>query len=122
MFAEYVAPEKNKPNSIYSERHASWETERENRQQQQPLFLSMKPSFIPGSLQAVRGALQPTVSVLKQKTQMNKLTVFCLQVRRIGKSQKQRVQGYEICFKIIFQTLFQPTVELHKKENEAKVK
>lgn len=83
-------PQRKGPNSIYSERHASKGAERENRQQQQPLFLSMKPSFITRSLQAVRGALQLTVSVPKQKTQMNKLTAFCQQVRGIGKSEKQR--------------------------------
>lgn len=83
-------PQRKEPNSIYSERHASKGAERENRQQQQPLFLSMKPSFITRSLQAVRGALQLTVSVPKQKTQMNKLTAFCQQVRGIGKSEKQR--------------------------------
>lgn len=48
----------------------------------------MKPSFILRSLQAVRGALQLTVSVHKQKTQMNKLTAFCQQVRGIWKSEK----------------------------------
>lgn len=94
MFVKYVAPEKKDPiASILSVTHL--EKQKENRQQQQPLFLSMKPSFISRSLQAVRGALQPTVSVPKQKTQMNKLTVFCQQVRRIGKSQKQRVQAKE---------------------------
>lgn len=85
----------------------------------------MKHSFIPSSLQAVRGALQPTVSVPKQKTQMNKLTVFCQQVRRIGKSQKQREKAMicdKICFKITFQTIFQPAVELHKKREQGQSK
>lgn len=78
------------PNSICSERYASKGIERENRQQQQPLFLSMKPSFIPCSLQAVRGALQLTVSVHKQKTQMNKLSAFCQQVRRTGRAKSRK--------------------------------
>ncbi len=80
---------------FYSECHASKGAERENRQQQQPLFLSMKPSFIPRSLQAVRGALQLTVSVHKQKTQMNKLTAFCEQVRGTGTSEKQKEHEQE---------------------------
>lgn len=83
-------PQRKGPNGVYSQRHASKGAERENRQQQQPFFLSTKPSFIPRSLQAVRGALQLTVSVPKQKTQMNKLTAFCHQVRGTGRSEKQR--------------------------------
>lgn len=85
-------PQRKGSNSIYSKRHASEGAKRENRQQQQPLFLSLEPSFIPCSLQAVRGALQLTVSVPKQKTRMNKLSAFCQQVRKSGKSKKQRKQ------------------------------
>lgn len=94
MFVLYAASEK-RPNGVYSERHASKGAERENRQQQQPLFLSMKPSFILRSLQAVRGALQLTVSVHKQKTLMNKLTASCQQVRGIGKRERQREHKQE---------------------------
>lgn len=86
----------------------------------------MKPSFITRSLQAVRGALQLTVSVPKQKTQMNKLTAFCQQVRGIGKSEKQREhererKGYEIRL-ATFRNVFQPTVELHKNEEESEAR
>lgn len=66
----------------------------------------MKPSFITPSLQAVRGALQRTVSVPRQKTQMNKLTAFCHQVRGIGKGWETQLY--------IFQNVSLPTVELHK--------
>lgn len=88
-------PQRKRRNSVYSERHASKGAERKNRQQQQPLFLSVKPSFIPRSLQAVRGALQLTVSVPKQKTQMNKLTTFCQRVRGIGRA-KSREKGISV--------------------------
>ena len=79
-----------RPNSVYSLRHASKGAERENRQQQQTLFLSMVPSFILRSLQPVRGALQLTVRVHKQRTQMNKLTTFYQQVRENVKGKKRQ--------------------------------
>lgn len=81
--------------SIYSERHAPKGAERENRQQQQPLFLSVEPSFILHSLQPVKGALQLTVSVHKQRTWMNKLTTFCQRVRGNGKRGEHRQHEQE---------------------------
>lgn len=93
MCLSRLRPHRKRPNSCYSECHASKAAERENRQQQQPLFLSMKPSFIPPSLQAVREALQPTVSVHKQKTQMNKLTASCQHVRGIGEEREEERAG-----------------------------
>lgn len=71
MLVYYMVSEKGS-NSVYHERHAFKRAERKNRQWQQPLFLSMKTPFFPDSLQAVRGALQPTVNVNKQKAEMNK--------------------------------------------------
>lgn len=67
-------PRRTRPNSFHSERHACEGAEREHRRQQRPLFLSVLPLFFPRSGQAVRGALQRTVSVPQQRAQMNKLT------------------------------------------------
>lgn len=96
-------PRRKRPNNIHSERHACEEAEREHRQQQRPLFFSVLPLFFPRSRQAVRGALQRTVSVPKQRAQMNKLTAFMSASQRgFGKSEGQKGEETKYLFFLFF--------------------